>query len=135
MFLRRRPRTPHDRPRDLLPDRASAWQRPRHTGVQALTDPVARLGERRAGLFRLRSAPGDEVVSQLALVGLAPSDIRYVVNSHFHFDHCGGNEFFPRSTFLVQRPEMEAAPQVLAALRSATARARSISTFRWSTSW
>ena len=86
------------------------------TGVhrQALTDPVGRLGERRAGLFRLRSAPGDEVVSQLALVGLAPSDIRYVVNSHFHFDHCGGNEFFPRSTFLVQRPEMEAARQVLA---------------------
>jgi hypothetical protein len=86
------------------------------TGVhrQALTDPVGRLGERRAGLFRLRSAPGDEVVSQLALLGLAPSDIRYVVNSHFHFDHCGGNEFFPRSTFLVQRPEMEAARQVLA---------------------
>jgi glyoxylase-like metal-dependent hydrolase (beta-lactamase superfamily II) len=81
------------------------------TGVhrQALTDPVGRLGERRAGLFRLRSAPGDEVVSQLALLGLAPSDIRYVVNSHFHFDHCGGNEFFPRATFLVQRPELEAA--------------------------
>src|SRR6267143_367809 len=58
------------------------------TGVhrQALADPVGRLGERRAGLFRLRSAPGDEVVSQLALVGLAPSDIRYVVDSHVHFD-------------------------------------------------
>jgi len=86
------------------------------TGVhrQALADPVGRLGERRAGLFRLRSAPGDHVVSQLALLGLGPADIRYVVNSHFHFDHCGGNEFFPRSTFLVQRPEMEAARQFLA---------------------
>ena len=50
------------------------------------------------------------MVSPLALLGLAPADIRYVVNSHFHFDHCGGNEFFPHSTFLVQRPEMEAAP-------------------------
>ena len=86
------------------------------TGVhrQAIADPVGRLGERRAGLFRLRSAPTDEVVSQLALLGLVPDDVRYVVNSHFHFDHCGGNEFFPRSTFLVQRPEMEAARQVLA---------------------
>jgi glyoxylase-like metal-dependent hydrolase (beta-lactamase superfamily II) len=86
------------------------------TGVHrgALADPVGRLGERRAGLFRLRSAPGDEVVSQLALLGLAPEDVRYVVNSHLHFDHCGGNEFFPRSTFLVQRPEMEAARQVMA---------------------
>jgi N-acyl homoserine lactone hydrolase len=86
------------------------------TGVhrQAIVDPVGRLGERRASVFRLRSAATDEVVSQLALLGLAPDDIRYVVNSHFHFDHCGGNEFFRRSTFLVQRPEMEAARQVLA---------------------
>ena len=86
------------------------------TGVhrQALTDPLARLGERRAGLFRLRSQPNDEIVNQLALLGLGPGDIRYVVNSHFHFDHCGGNEFFPHSRFLVQRPEMEAARQAIA---------------------
>jgi glyoxylase-like metal-dependent hydrolase (beta-lactamase superfamily II) len=66
------------------------------TGVhrQARTDPVGRMGERRASLFGMRSAPTDEVVSQLALLGLAPSDVRYVVNSHLHFDHCGGNEFF-----------------------------------------
>src|SRR6266581_1534959 len=69
------------------------------TGVhrQALSDPVGRLGEGRASRFRLRSKPSDEVVSQLALLDLAPRDIRYVVNSHFHFDHCGGNEFFPES--------------------------------------
>ncbi len=86
------------------------------TGVhrQALTDPVGRLGEGRASRFTLRSSPTDEVVSQLALLGLVPDQVRYVVNSHFHFDHCGGNEFFPRSTFLVQRPEMEAARQVQA---------------------
>src|SRR5262249_45495985 len=86
------------------------------TGVhrQAIADPVGRLGEQRAARFRMRSAPTDEVVSQLALLGLVPDDVRYVVNSHFHFDHCGGNEFFPKATFLVQRPEMEAARQVLA---------------------
>src|SRR5262245_58350514 len=86
------------------------------TGVhrQALTDPVGRLGEARSSRFNLRSAPTDEVMSQLQLLGLGPDDVRYVVNSHFHFDHCGGNEFFPRSTFLVQRPEMEAARQALA---------------------
>jgi glyoxylase-like metal-dependent hydrolase (beta-lactamase superfamily II) len=86
------------------------------TGVhrQAISDPIGRLGERRAGLFRIRSAASDEVVSQLALLGLRPDDVRYVVNSHFHFDHCGGNEVFPHSTFLVQRREMEAARQVMA---------------------
>jgi glyoxylase-like metal-dependent hydrolase (beta-lactamase superfamily II) len=85
------------------------------TGVhrQALTDPVGRMGERRASLFGMRSAPTDEVVSQLALLGLAPGDVRYVVNSHLHFDHCGGNEFFPSSTILVQRAEMDAARRVL----------------------
>ena len=81
------------------------------TGVHpdAVADPVGRLGERRAGLFKIRSRPTDNVVSQLALLGLAPDDVRYVANSHFHFDHCGANELFPRSTFLVQRPEMDAA--------------------------
>ena len=42
------------------------------TGVhrQAVTDPVGRMGERRAKLFGLRGAPTDEVASQLALLGL-----------------------------------------------------------------
>src|SRR4029453_17907094 len=85
------------------------------TGVhrQARTDPVGRMGERRASLFGMRSAETAGGGSQLALTGLPPSDVRYVVNSHLHFDHCGGNEFFPSSTFLVQRAEMEAARRVL----------------------
>lgn len=81
------------------------------TGVHpgAVQDPVGRLGERRARLFGVRSGPADHVVAQLALLGLGPDDVRWVANSHFHFDHCGGNEFFPRATFLVQRRELEAA--------------------------
>src|SRR6266436_1022915 len=86
------------------------------TGVhcQSITDPIGRMGEERARRIRIRSQVGDDVVSQLARAGLQPDDIAYVVNSHLHFDHCGGNEFFPHATFLVQRPEMEAARQVLA---------------------
>ena len=49
------------------------------------------------------------MVPQLARLGLKPDDVSFVANSHLHFDHCGGNEFFPRATFLVQRPELEAA--------------------------
>jgi N-acyl homoserine lactone hydrolase len=88
------------------------------TGVHraTITDPVGRLGERRAKAIGIRSRPGDDVVSQLALLGLRPDDVTHVANSHFHFDHCAGNEFFPRSTFLVQRRELEAArdPALLA---------------------
>lgn len=87
------------------------------TGIHrgALADPVGRLGERRAQRFRIRSAPGDEVVAQLATLGLGPQDVTAVANSHLHFDHCGGNEFFPHATVLVQRTEMDAArdPEVL----------------------
>jgi N-acyl homoserine lactone hydrolase len=121
----------------MLPDRApgSRWTVPVpaflvvhaagrllfDTGVHcaAITDPVGRLGETRAKRFGMRSQPGDDVVSQLALLGLGPNDVTHVANSHLHFDHCGGNEFFPRSTFLVQRRELEAArdPAVLAKKR------------------
>jgi N-acyl homoserine lactone hydrolase len=87
------------------------------TGIHrdATVDAVARLGESRARRFGVRSRPGEEVVSQLALLGLAPEDVDVVANSHLHFDHCGGNEFFPRAPILVQRREMEAArdPAVL----------------------
>jgi N-acyl homoserine lactone hydrolase len=34
-----------------------------------------------------------------------PDDIKYVINTHLHWDHAGGNRFFPRAVFLVQRAE------------------------------
>jgi glyoxylase-like metal-dependent hydrolase (beta-lactamase superfamily II) len=81
------------------------------TGVHcaARLDPIGRLGEERSRRLTVKSAEGDDVVPQLARLGLTSDDVRYVANSHLHFDHCGGNEFFPRATFLVQRAELEAA--------------------------
>src|SRR5438552_1334898 len=81
------------------------------TGVhcQARLDPVGRLGPERVKRLTVKSKEGDDAVPQLARLGLKPDDVRYVANSHLHFDHCGGNEFFPRATFLVQRPELDAA--------------------------
>jgi glyoxylase-like metal-dependent hydrolase (beta-lactamase superfamily II) len=76
---------------------------------QARVDPVGRLGPERVKRLTVKSAPGEDVVPQLATLGLRPDDVRYVANSHLHFDHCGGNEFFPQATFLVQRPELETA--------------------------
>jgi glyoxylase-like metal-dependent hydrolase (beta-lactamase superfamily II) len=81
------------------------------TGVhcQARLDPLGRLGPERIKRLTVKSQAGDDVIPQLARLGLTPNDVRYVANSHLHFDHCGGNEFFPQATFLVQRPELEAA--------------------------
>jgi len=36
-----------------------------------------------------------------------PSDVRWVINSHLHFDHCGQNAVFPHAPLYVQRAEYE----------------------------
>ncbi len=79
------------------------------TGVhcQCMEDPKGRLGNI-AETFIPRAKPGQEIVGQLAKFKLTPDDITYVINSHFHFDHAGGNEFFPKSTFFVQKNELDA---------------------------
>jgi glyoxylase-like metal-dependent hydrolase (beta-lactamase superfamily II) len=80
------------------------------TGIhcQAIDDPLGRLGEI-ARVFVSRTKPGEEIVTQLSKFKLTPKDVKYVINSHFHFDHCGGNEFFPDSTIFIQKNEMHAA--------------------------
>lgn len=71
-----------------------------------LTDPYSRLGEAAAS-FAVEMAPDDDVVSQLAKLGLDPTDVAHVVQSHLHFDHAGGLEFFPHATIYVQRRELQ----------------------------
>ncbi|HMK83056.1 MAG TPA: N-acyl homoserine lactonase family protein [Candidatus Bathyarchaeia archaeon] len=39
-------------------------------------------------------------------LGLSPDDIDYVINTHLHYDHCGNNAMFPKSTFLVNEDEV-----------------------------
>jgi N-acyl homoserine lactone hydrolase len=40
---------------------------------------------------------------------LIPRDVVCVINTHLHFDHCGGNRLFPGIPIHVQRTEREAA--------------------------
>ncbi len=81
------------------------------TGIdcRAAADPVAHLGQRLATTFEIVAAADEHVAGQLAHLGLACGDIKYVANSHLHFDHCGCNALFPRAEFLLQRAELAAA--------------------------
>ncbi|MHB8588609.1 MAG: N-acyl homoserine lactonase family protein [Candidatus Dormibacteraceae bacterium] len=45
----------------------------------------------------------------LAEHDLSPADVRIVINSHLHFDHCGQNAVFQHAPFYIQRAELDRA--------------------------
>ena len=49
------------------------------------------------------------LAAQLDELGMTPADITYLALSHMHYDHAGNANMFADSTWLVQRPEHEAA--------------------------
>jgi glyoxylase-like metal-dependent hydrolase (beta-lactamase superfamily II) len=71
------------------------------------TDPHGRLGGI-ASIFRVEFQPGEEVSARLRALGVAPERVRYLTNSHLHFDHTGGNGEIPNARLIVQRREWEA---------------------------
>jgi N-acyl homoserine lactone hydrolase len=75
-------------------------------------DIVDHAEERWGGLARLMKpimGADDMLLPSLACIGLGPDDIDVVVNSHFHTDHCGCNQFFTKATILAHANEIEAA--------------------------
>ncbi|HVB51403.1 MAG TPA: N-acyl homoserine lactonase family protein [Acidimicrobiales bacterium] len=46
------------------------------------------------------------LTAQLRCAGYEPEQVNYVVNSHFHFDHVGGNRFLTEATTLVSKEEL-----------------------------
>ena len=60
--------------------------------------------------------PEQTIPAQLAQCGFKPEDVDYVVNSHFHFDHVGGNRYLTNATRA--RPRSASCAQARAASRS-----------------
>src|SRR4051812_20551444 len=65
-----------------------------------IADPRSRLGAA-ADLYDITMNPGDDIVSRLETIGVAPDRVAHVVQSHLHYDHAGGLEFFPDATVYV----------------------------------
>lgn len=61
------------------------------------------------GWIRAIVSPEHRIDRQLARLGLAPTDLDLVVNTHFHFDHAGGNALFAGVPIAAQEEEFLAA--------------------------
>ena len=82
------------------------------------TDPDGRLGPL-AKVFEVEFGAGELVSERLRALDVDPGDVRFIVNSHLHFDHVGGNAEIPNACVVVQRPEWEAGHDARLARRSA----------------
>jgi glyoxylase-like metal-dependent hydrolase (beta-lactamase superfamily II) len=71
-------------------------------------DPRAFLGEY-ADVFEVHMTEDQHCAAQLEHLGVSPRDIRYVVQTHLHFDHIGALGHFPNAEFVVHERELEAA--------------------------
>jgi glyoxylase-like metal-dependent hydrolase (beta-lactamase superfamily II) len=76
-----------------------------HPDVQQ--DPSTRLGAA-ADIFAVEFAGGEDVAGRLAAADVDPAQVDWVVNSHLHFDHAGGNAGLPNARLVVQRAEWDA---------------------------
>ncbi len=71
-----------------------------------------KLDEKFNEMYRVEREFG--LIESLNKLGMRPDDIDFVINTHLHFDHCGGNTIarkggyspsFPRAKYIVQKQE------------------------------
>ena len=75
---------------------------------QLRTDARSRISERLMKMFDFtKFGPKDDIKSKLESIDRDPGKIDFIITSHLHFDHAGGNEFVPNATVIVQRREWE----------------------------
>jgi glyoxylase-like metal-dependent hydrolase (beta-lactamase superfamily II) len=75
--------------------------------LAAQRDAGAHMGERGMRGTAFHFSPGEEVGARLLAAACEPAAITHVVNSHLHYDHCGGNAQLANADVLVQRRELE----------------------------
>lgn len=72
------------------------------------TGPVPDSNFKAGGTGTMRYATSTKpLTARLAEIGYAPSDIKYLALSHFHWDHVGNGNLFAKSTWLVPKAERD----------------------------
>jgi N-acyl homoserine lactone hydrolase len=57
--------------------------------------------------YRFDVAPEDEIGAQMRRLGLPPEEVRWLIQTHAHFDHTDALYYFPNSRILFSRKEYE----------------------------
>jgi N-acyl homoserine lactone hydrolase len=70
---------------------------------EGINNPKKAWGEKASLIVQFKKE--NDIRNKLKELGLKTNDIKYVVNSHLHYDHTGGNKFFQKSKFFVQKAE------------------------------
>jgi len=75
----------------------------------------SKLGSKLSDVYCVEQDPG--LLGSLGRLGFAPEEVDFVINTHLHFDHCGGNTVrnengeivpaFPRARYIIQKGEWE----------------------------
>lgn len=87
-----------------------------HNGTNILVDTGCgrKFDEKFARIYGIEHE--QKILLELGKLGLQPEDIHIVVNTHLHFDHCGGNTIvqngkvvptFPKAQYLVRHGEYD----------------------------
>ena len=74
---------------------------------QLLHDAPAYLGEKLNAVFGVHYRGDEAIAACLERVDIDVTGISHLVNSHLHFDHCGGNCRIPNAAVVVQKKEWE----------------------------
>jgi N-acyl homoserine lactone hydrolase len=80
--------------------------------VATLDNPAAHIGDMLARYHTFHFHSGEEVGARLLDIDVAPDGVDVVINSHLHFDHCGGNGQLANADILIQRRELDHARAV-----------------------
>lgn len=75
----------------------------------------SKLSQEFSEIYAVKRKPG--LLASLRELGFEPEDIHFVINTHLHFDHCGGNTLenergqivptFPKAKYIIQKGEWE----------------------------
>lgn len=65
----------------------------------------------RAGYPTPLVGPQHEIIPQLSVMGITPTDISHVIQTHLHADHTGHTMSFPKATVYIQRADYDYARQ------------------------